>query len=430
MISKLYKLFYYYPNIVTDSRLCEADSIFFALKGNNFDGNNFAEQALEKGCAFVVVDNPAVVKDKRYILVDDVLKTLQELANEHRKQLNIKVIGIAGTNGKTTTKELVAAVLAKKYNIHYTQGNLNNHIGVPKTLLQLTENHQLAVIEMGANHPNEIAELCRIAEPDFGLITNFGEAHLEGFGSLEGVIKAKTELFDFIREKKGRIFINFDNKKMVENAFGINDISYAINDAKADITGHILEQDPFLTLAWSSPRFSVITQKINSKLVGGYNAENLLAAAAVGLFFELEPKDICDALEDYEPKNNRSQYKKTKKNELIIDAYNANPTSVNAALDNFAAMSFAHKTVILGDMLELGEETTSKHQQIADKLAEMKLENVFLIGENFGKCQTNFPKYKNQEDFIKYLKKNPLADNIILIKGSRKISLENLVKIL
>ncbi|MDR0828900.1 MAG: UDP-N-acetylmuramoyl-tripeptide--D-alanyl-D-alanine ligase, partial [Prevotellaceae bacterium] len=357
MIEKLEKLLHYYPEICTDTRKIAEDSIFFALKGDNFDGNNYAEDALNKGSAFAVVDNACVVKDRRYILVDDVLKTLQELANFHRKQLKTKIIAITGTNGKTTTKELTSAVLAKKYNTHFTQGNLNNHIGVPLTLLQLTDNHEFAVIEMGANHPNEIARLCEIAEPDFGLITNFGEAHLEGFGSLEGVIKAKTELFDFIRQKKGRIFLNLADEKMTENSAGINSISYGLNETRADISGHLTEDNPFVTLAWNSPRFSVVTQKIATKLTGNYNAENLLAAIAIGLFFEVEVKDICAALENYTPKNNRSQYKKTEKNELIIDAYNANPTSMNAALDNFCAMNFAHKTAILGDMLELGAET-------------------------------------------------------------------------
>jgi UDP-N-acetylmuramoyl-tripeptide--D-alanyl-D-alanine ligase len=354
-INELYSIFTTNPQISTDSRHCINGSIFFALKGEKFDGNNYAKSALEQGCAYAVVDNESIVEDNRFILVDNVLAVLQKLANHHRKQMNIKVIAITGTNGKTTTKELAAAILEKKYNTLYTWGNQNNHIGVPLTLLRLTKENEAAIIEIGANHAGEIAELTKIIEPQFGLITNLGKAHLEGFGSFEGIVSAKKELFDYIREHKGRVFINKCSEIINEISADINNISYGINDNKADVAGHITQEMPFVTLAWNSPRFSVTTRKMNTNLIGTYNAENLLAAISIGLFFEVSPEDICEAITDFQPRNSRSQYVKTDKNELIVDAYNANPTSMEAALRNFGSMKFDNKQVLLGDMLELGK---------------------------------------------------------------------------
>jgi len=426
---KLYQIFQKHPQITIDSRNCTENSLFFALKGDNFDGNNFAEAALNNGCAFAVVDNKNVVKDERYILVDDVLQTLQKLANYHRNQLKTKILAITGSNGKTTTKELIATVLAKKYNTLFTQGNFNNHIGVPLTLLRLTAEHEIAVVEMGANHLGEIKMLSEMVEPNFGLITNIGKAHLEGFGSFEGVLAAKTELYEFIREKKGRIFINAGNENLVNASNGILNISYGIN-SNADVSGHVIEQNPLLTLAWASQRFSVTAEKIPTNLVGTYNAENLLAAIAVGLFFDVEKEDICAALKEYTPQNHRSQFIKTDKNSLIIDAYNANPSSMEAALTNFAAMQFPHKSVILGDMLELGEESENEHKKVVENLQKLNFDNVFLIGEIFGKINSNYPTFKNREELTSFLQQNPIENSTILLKGSNGIKLEKIIEIL
>ena len=428
-IKQLYQLYLHYPHITIDSRNCAEKSLFFALKGENFDGNNFAEKALKNGCVFAVVDNEKAVKNERYLLVDDVLQTLQELANYHRNQLKTKIIAITGTNGKTTTKELVAAVLAKKYNTLFTQGNFNNHIGVPLTLLRLTAEHEIAVVEMGANHLGEIKMLSEMVEPNFGLITNIGKAHLEGFGSFEGVLAAKTELYNFIREKKGRIFINNCNENLVNAGNGILNISYGIN-SNADVSGHIIEQNPLVTLAWVSRRFAVTAEKIPTNLVGKYNAENLLAAITVGLFFEVEIKDICDALKEYTPQNHRSQFIKTAQNALVVDAYNANPSSMEAALTNFAAIQFPHKTVILGDMLELGEESENEHKKVVEDLQTFGFDNVFLIGELFEKINSDYPTFKNIEKFTSFLKQNPIQNSTILLKGSNGIKLEKVIEIL
>lgn len=428
-INHLYQIFELYPQITIDSRNCIENSIFFALKGDNFNGNNFAEAALNSGCAYAVVDNRKVLKDERYILVDDVLQTLQKLANYHRNQLKTKIIAITGSNGKTTTKELIAAVLAKKYNTLFTQGNLNNHIGVPLTLLRLTNEHEIAVVEMGANHLGEIKMLSEIVEPNFGLITNIGKAHLEGFGSLEGVLAAKTELYEFIRQKNGRIFINNCNENLVNASNGILNISYGIN-SNADVSGHIIEQNPFLTLAWASQRFAVTAEKISTNLVGNYNAENLLAAIAVGLFFEVEITDICNALKEYFPKNHRSQFIKTNKNSLVVDAYNANPSSVEAALENFAAMQFPHKCVILGDMLELGDESENEHKKVIENLQKLNFDNVFLIGNIFAKCNSDYKSFKNIDEFTAFLQQNPIENSTILLKGSNGIRLEKVIEIL
>jgi UDP-N-acetylmuramoyl-tripeptide--D-alanyl-D-alanine ligase len=429
-ISELYSIFLKHYLITTDSRDCVRDSIFFALKGQTFDGNRYAEAALQNGCAYAVVDDKDVVKDERYILVDDVLTTLQQLANYHRRTLKTKIIAITGTNGKTTTKELVASVLAKKYDVLYTSGNFNNHIGVPVTLLRLKNKHEMAVIEIGANHIGEIAHLASIVEPDFGLITNIGKAHLEGFGSLEGVTEAKKELFDYIKEHKGRVFFNTSYEILTKLSNEIDRISYAVNDNKADVTGHITQRMPFVTLVWSSPRFLVIAQKIESNMTGAYNAENLLAAIAIGLFLEVEPEDICDALNKYTPKNHRSQYLKTNKNELVVDAYNANPTSMEVALRNFAAMKFPHKTVILGDMLELGDETKKEHKKVLELLNYLKFNSIFLVGENFQYVNKDFISFANKDELIDYIKVNQISDSAILIKGSHSIGLETLADVL
>jgi len=428
-IAKLYQIFLQHPQITTNSRNCPENSIFFALKGDKFDGNNFAQSAIDNGCAFAVVDDKNAVKNEHYIFVDNVLDTLQKLANYHRNQLKTKIIAVTGTNGKTTTKELVAAVLSKKYNTLFTQGNFNNHIGVPLTLLQLTAEHEIAVIEMGANHLGEIKLLSEIAEPNYGLITNIGKAHLEGFGSFEGVLAAKTELYDFIKKTKGRIFINISNENLVNAGKGILNISYSVN-SNADVSGHVTGQNPFITLAWASKRFTVTAQKISTKLIGAYNAENLLAAIAVGLFFEVETDDICAALTEYLPQNHRSQFVQTHKNSLIIDAYNANPSSMEAAITNFAVMKFPHKTAILGDMLELGDAAEDEHKKVIENLQKYNFDNVFLIGENFAKCNSNYKNFKNADEFIAFLQQNPIENSAVLLKGSHGIALNKVIEFL
>lgn len=429
-ISQLYQIFQKCPVIITNSKNCAENSLFFALKGDNFDGNNFAEDALNNGCAFAIVDNKKVAKDERYILVKDVLQTLQKLANYHRNQLKTKIIAITGTNGKTTTKELVAAVLAKKYNTLFTQGNFNNHIGVPLTLLRLTAEHEIAVVEMGANHLGEIKFLSKIVEPNFGIITNIGKAHLEGFGSIEGVLAAKTELYEFIRQKKGRIFINICNENLVNAGNKILNISYGLNNSNADVSGHVIGQNPLVTLAWASQRFAVTAQKISTKLFGDYNAENLLAAISVGLFFEVETEEICAALKEYTPENHRSQFVKTDKNWLVVDAYNANPSSMETALENFAAMKFPHKSVILGDMLELGNESGNEHKKVVENLQKLHFDNIFLIGENFAQCHSDYKNFKNCAEFLLFLRQTPIEKSTILLKGSNGIHLEKIIEVL
>ena len=425
-LTDLYSLYLKHPIITTDSRNCPPNSIFFALKGENFNGNAFARKALEQGCEYAVVDESEYAVNQQFILVDDCLKTLQNLANRHRKQFKGNVIGITGTNGKTTTKELLAAVLSKKYKTRYTEGNLNNHIGVPLTLLRLTGNEDFAVIEMGANHPGEIKMLCNICEPDFGLITNVGKAHLEGFGSFEGVIKTKSELYDFIRAKKGKIFIRHENRFLREPAAGIDKIEYGTeNDLY--ITGALKDFGPFLSFEWKAQ--NAASRFVQTRLIGAYNLENVLAAVAVGTYFGVESSLIDEALGDYTPRNNRSQLKKTERNSLIIDAYNANPSSMAAALSNFEKMKTSGpKAVILGDMLELGEQSAEEHQKIVDLLDKSQIDKVFLTGDCFVSTKNKYRTFRSVSDFISEISEFELNGFTILIKGSRGLTLEKVIE--
>ncbi|MEA4935185.1 MAG: UDP-N-acetylmuramoyl-tripeptide--D-alanyl-D-alanine ligase [Paludibacter sp.] len=429
----LYEIFLEHPEITTDSRNCPAGSIFFALKGENFNANEFAAKALENGCSYAVVDQAEYVIDQRYILVKDVLKSLQELASQHRLQLGTKIIGITGTNGKTTTKELIASVLKEKYKIHFTQGNLNNHIGVPLTLLKLKPEHQLAIIEMGANHPGEIKQLCEIAQPNFGIITNVGKAHLEGFGSFEGVMKTKAELYDYISANGMGIFINDDNdylKQMAAKSSVIPDkqIAYALkcHPDLSMVTGRVLSSDPFLTMECQTGN----TFQVKTHLIGAYNAENVLAAVTIGHFFGMKNVQIIQGLENYEPVNNRSQFTVTTKNKLIVDAYNANPTSMQAAIQNFAAMQVEAKTAILGEMLELGQLSADEHQNIINLLKEKQITNVLLVGKAFQDCASDYASFGTVEDLIVWLTENKIENQTILIKGSRGIRLEKIISLL
>ena len=356
-IIDLYDLFIHNPQITTDSRNCPKGSIFFALKGDKFDGNQYAGKALASGCVYAVIDNPDYFIGERTLLVDNVLKTLQQLAHHHRKVLTLPIIGINGTNGKTTTKELLAAVLSTKFNLLYTEGNFNNHIGVPLTLLRLTHDHEMAVIEMGASHPGDIKELEDIVHPNYGIITNVGRAHLEGFGSFEGVIRTKGELYDYIRRSKGKIFIKKENEYLQSIAKGIEQITYGNGD-DAFASGQVVSCDPFLVFNWKQQGK---LHTVETHMIGSYNLDNVLAAVAVGRFFKIPAERISRAIAAYEPTNNRSQFKKTDNNELIIDAYNANPSSMKVALDNFITMPVQPKAIILGDMRELGPTSDELH---------------------------------------------------------------------
>ena len=431
---QLYQLFLQHPIICTDSRVCPVGSLFFALKGEKFNANAFALSALEKGCSYAIVDEAEFAIDDRFILVDNVLETLQQLATYHRKQVGIRIIGITGTNGKTTTKELIASVLSEKFNILYTQGNLNNHIGVPLTLLQLKPEHQMAVVEMGANHPGEIKTLSEIACPDYGIITNVGKAHLEGFGSFEGVKTSKAELYEYIFAHGKAIFINKDNEDLVEMATkvgfeidrgNVRDYSLDPENWVCYIYGQVTDCSPFLKMECTIDLFDKFN--VNTKLIGAYNAENVLASVAIGEYFGLDKKTIKKGLEKYLPQNNRSQLTVTKHNKLVVDAYNANPTSMRAAILNFVQMEVEPKTLILGDMLELGEQSDAEHQNIVDLLQQNQFENVLLVGKDFKKTQNSYSCFEDVSALISYLESHPIRKNYILIKGSRGIKLEKVV---
>lgn len=431
-LSDLYQIFLDCSVATTDSRNCPEGSLFIALKGESFNGNVFAAQALKEGCAYALIDESevAIEGDNRFILVPDCLLAFQQLANYHRRQLGTRIIGITGTNGKTTTKELISAVLSQSHNILYTQGNLNNHIGVPTTLLRLKAEHALAVIEMGANHPGEIKTLAEIAEPDYGLITNVGKAHLEGFGSFEGVIRTKGELYDYLYSKEdATVFVHHDNPYLMEMAAarGLSPIYYGA-DESLYISGQVIGNDsPYLTFEWKDGKEGE-RHKIQTQLIGEYNFANALAAVAIGSYFGVKPEKIDEALIAYTPQNNRSQLKKTPSNTLIIDAYNANPTSMMAALQNFRNMNVAHQMVILGDMRELGAESAVEHQRIVDFVKEeCTFERVILVGEQFAATEHPFKTYSDAQELIQALQAEKPQDAMILIKGSNGIKLSSAV---
>ena len=519
-MTHLYSLFQHHPVITTDSRDCPAGSIFFALKGESFNGNQYAAAALDKGCAYAVIDEAQYALDDRYIVVPDVLTTLQQLANEHRRALGTPIIGITGTNGKTTTKELIATVLSQKYNVLYTQGNFNNHIGVPKTLLRLTPEHDIAVIEMGANHPGEIKTLVNIVEPNYGIITNVGKAHIEGFGSFEGVIRTKGELYDFLRERKramgssaslvqdalrasskvqdaslvqgvqdaslvlrqgsgeqsseqeggsvpvnvpvpvknGTVFIDTDNPHLMGISQGLTLVPY--------VKGEVIACDPFLRFRWSPEEqedsyrstagayrsgeatyrseayrseqgsrivpvpVNVPVYEVQTHLIGAYNMKNMLAAATIGLAFGITPEQINEALAGYVPTNNRSQLTVTEHNRLIVDTYNANPTSMMAALQNFVLMAVEPKMAILGDMGELGSISRDEHQKIVDYLLQHHLDNVWLVGKEFGNIDSPFRKFADVASVKEALAAQRPEGQYILIKGSNSNRLFELPELL
>lgn len=429
-----------HPVITTDSRNCPEGSIFFALKGERFDGNQYAAEVLQKGCVCAVVDDASVIPagDDRYFLVPDVLTTLQELAAYHRQQLTIPIIGITGTNGKTTTKELTNAVLSQKYNVLATQGNLNNQIGVPLTLLKIRPEHQIAIIEMGANHPMDIADLCAIVRPDYGLITNVGKAHLLGFGSLEGVVEAKTKLYDSLRLTNGSAFLDVKNELLVPKSTGLNTITY---NGSSEVTGEMIDCSPYLKVSLSAGSEKV---EIHTNLIGNYNLVNVIAASAVGHQFGVSINQIKAAIEGYQPQNMRSQLVDLgHDNYMILDAYNANPTSMAAAISSFALNSAAHKNLILGDMRELGEESDKEHLRILQSLAELSgtFDAILLVGAEFTKAYLTLPDQvvadlarhtsRCYADVDALCADSSALDNLVgttLVKGSRGIQLEKITK--
>jgi UDP-N-acetylmuramoyl-tripeptide--D-alanyl-D-alanine ligase len=415
-IEALYQIFKNNSTISTDTRNVSKNSLFFALKGDNFNGNKFAKDALEKGASYVIIDEEEYKISDQYILVKNVLKTLQELANYHRKQLKIPFIGITGTNGKTTTKEFINAVLAKKYRTTYTKGNLNNHIGVPLTLLSIPNNCEIAIIEMGANHLGEIDFLSKIAEPNYGIITNIGKAHIEGFGSVEGIIKTKTELYQFIKSIEGTIFVNNDDTVLTNYLEGIKIHSYG--GKNSDCIGKLLSSTPSVKLEWNN-------KTITANLYGAYNYQNILAAICIGNYFDVPAEDIVDAIEEYYPTNNRSQIIESNSNTIFLDAYNANPTSMNAAIDTFSENKSENKLMILGDMLELGKTSLEEHQNIVNKIEKLKIDTIF-VGNEFNSIinKYNFTYIENIDKVIDWLKHSGLTNHNILIKGSRGIRLE------
>lgn len=425
-MEELFGLFYQTSCVCTDTRAILKDSLFVALKGSNFNGNEFAAQAVAEGAKFAIVDEQKYVNDSTIFYVKDSLQFLQQLATFHRRKFSIPVIGITGSNGKTTSKELISTVLAKKYEVLFTQGNLNNHIGVPLTLLRLKSHHEIAVIEMGANKIDDIKELCEIAEPNYGIITNIGRAHLEGFKSIEGVIQAKTALYRFIEKAGGVLVANADDALICSKLPSSTQVYFYGESETASLKGKLLKQDPFVSFTWNTNTFA--SEVVSTHLVGKYNFYNFLAAAIFGTIFQVDSKDICDAIASYTPTNNRSQIEKTSKNTLILDAYNANPTSVAAALESFALMEASSKAVILGDMLELGEETYAEHKKVIDFLKQQQWD-CYLVGANYMrfKSENTLLFFEDAASLSNYLLQHELKDALILVKGSRGIQLEKAI---
>lgn len=426
MIENLYSKYLKSSGISTDTRTIQKGNIWFALKGPNFNANKFAEQALDKGALLAVIDDPEYQLGQNTLVVKDGLRALQQLANYHRNQLKIPFLGITGSNGKTTTKELVRDVLSTKYKVHATKGNFNNHIGVPLTILQIDHDIEFAVIEMGANAQEEIKQLCEIAEPDFGLITNIGKAHLEGFGGIEGVFKGKTEMYDFLSQKHGKVFVNTNDKRLVEkiDQLGLESYSYPNTGDYIELT--LLRECPELLIDYSNVTFQ-------TKITGAYNFENICSALCVGRYFKVGKADAIQAVAAYDPDNNRSQVIKKKSNTIIMDAYNANPSSVAEALKSFEQREADNKVVILGDMLELGAESGQEHFSIGELSQKMNFDQIHFCGPLMFDAYKGNDKalyWENKESLVTYLETHPIYDSTILVKGSRGMSLESLLNIL
>ncbi|MBJ2175452.1 UDP-N-acetylmuramoyl-tripeptide--D-alanyl-D-alanine ligase [Aureibaculum sp. A20] len=422
-ISELYLIYKQTYQVSTDTRKVEKGCVFFALKGDNFNGNKFAEDALKKGAAFAVVDEAVYQTKPTIILVNDVLKTMQALASYHRNELGIPIIGLTGSNGKTTTKELINAVLSEKYNTTATKGNLNNHIGVPLTLLSMTPKTEIGIVEMGANHLKEIEFLCNIAQPDYGYITNFGKAHLEGFGSIEGVIEGKSELYTYLKSKNKTAFVNANDPIQLEKSTAINQVTFG--GENGDVPVRFVEANPFVHVQFNN-------EIVKSQLIGAYNYNNISAALAIGNFFKVKSEDSIKAIENYVPSNNRSQIIHKESNKIVLDAYNANPSSMEVALENLSNLTDSHKIAILGDMFELGKTAEAEHQFIVDLLSKLSITKAYLIGENFYKCSVNEDKiqlFNSYEAFKAYFSTLNIMNTTLLIKASRGMALERVLEI-
>lgn len=421
-IEQIYELYKKAYTVTTDSRNISKDYVFVALKGEHFDGNDFALKVAEEGvAAAVIADRHDLPRHERLFVVDDSLKTLQELAKYHRTKLGLPILGITGTNGKTTTKELVSAVLAKKYNIIFTQGNFNNQLGVPLTLLRIKPGTDMAVVEMGASHPGDIDELTSLGKPDYGMITNIGRAHLRDFGGYEGVIKTKNEMYQYIGTYNGLLFVNKDNELLMGLANNINKVTYGTSD-DADVKGKMLSANPYLSVEWNNHR-------IDTQLVGDYNFENVMAAICIGTYFKVAENDIVEALSSYCPTNNRSQVVETGKNRVVMDAYNANPTSMSHAINNFRNICKDDNLLILGDMRELGEESVQEHKNILELLRNLKFKNVCLVGEEFAAVakDSEFQTFADVETLIKHIADHPVTGKDILVKGSNSVHLNKII---
>ncbi|WP_158991827.1 UDP-N-acetylmuramoyl-tripeptide--D-alanyl-D-alanine ligase [Mucilaginibacter sp. L196] len=434
----IYQLFTQHPVISTDTRKIAADSLFFALKGDKFDANTFAEQAIAAGAAYAIIDNQTYQLGDKYVLVDDVLTALQDLARYHRKQLSIPVVGLTGTNGKTTTKELINAVLSQKFKTLATQGNLNNHIGVPLTILSIDRTHEIAVIEMGANHQKEIELLSSIAQPSHGLITNIGKAHLEGFGGVEGIKKGKGELYDFLKADDGVAFVNGDDVVLMDMQKSrplSKVVLYGTSNKDNTVIGKLTENSPLLALEWTN-KLSGKSYPVKTQLTGAYNLDNILAAICIGVYFELETDEINAGITGYQPQNNRSQIKQTETNTLICDYYNANPSSMQVAIENIGKLQANRKVLILGDMFELGDESPAEHAAVIKKALDTDVDERIFIGKEFAKQKSQVKSqrsgikfYNTAEEAIEVLKADPIKNSTILIKGSRGMALERLVNL-
>ena len=446
-IKELYKLYQQHPCITTDSRDCPKDSIFLALKGSSFNGNDYAVSALEKGCSYAIIDEEPRELEKlgkrgelgKLILVDDCLQTYKDLAREHRRQFDIPVIGITGTNGKTTTKELIRAVLSECYNVMATEGNFNNDVGVPKTLFRLNEEHDIAVVEMGASHPGDIKTLVETAEPTCGLITNVGRAHLLGFGSFEGVCKTKGELYDFFRAHECPVFINRDNEHLMKMTDGLADIYYYGQSDNTDILihGEVISCAPFLKFRWREQDhdagYTSEWMEVQTHLIGAYNLDNMLAAITIGYVNNIPFEQINHALENYVPSNNRSQMTVTEHNHLVVDAYNANPTSMKAAIDNFKLMEVSPKMVIIGKMGELGDVSEEEHQKVVDMLADARFDKVWLVGDEYAatnRSALTAQLFHDVEEVKAAIANEQPQGYYILIKGSNSNKLFELPNLL
>ncbi|HEY4628770.1 MAG TPA: UDP-N-acetylmuramoyl-tripeptide--D-alanyl-D-alanine ligase [Flavobacterium sp.] len=425
-ISYIHSLFLKCNSVSIDTRKIEPNSLFVAIKGENFDANTFAKEALEKGASYVLIDNEDYCIDQRTILVENSLIALQELAKFHRQYLKLPIIALTGSNGKTTTKELINVVLSKKYSTKATVGNLNNHIGVPLTLLSFNEKTEIGIVEMGANHKKEIAFLCDLAKPDFGYITNFGKAHLEGFGGVEGVIEAKSEMYNYLSKNNKLAFINLEDSIQVEKSKKLNSYSFGLNKAAADVNIDSISANPFVEISFSN-------LLVQTHLIGLYNANNINAAITIGKYFKVDDLDIKEALESYIPENNRSQLLSKGSNQIILDAYNANPSSMAVAIENFLQLDNQNKIMILGDMFELGSESSREHKAIVDLLLNEKDIVCYFIGKEFygnRMDKKDFHFYDTFESFSKYLQETKIEKSYLLIKGSRGMALERTLNFL